>query len=233
MLIGNITMLLDTINSTITKLLKKGATYQFIGEQIGYSRSNTVRLAKKLGLNSKAVKYLTETEKNKIIKWLNKGKSISEIARLLGRSKKTIHNFCNKEHLQRKSSYWWSKEDDELLEDLLGTIPIYKIAKQLKRTKNAVRQRVERLGLDIRDKVDYFTTMELSEITGLHPATINRWINLKQIEAIQDNKNKKGMKFRHYISIESFRDFYLKNKTRKSSLKDLSPEVLEFFDIDG
>jgi hypothetical protein len=101
----------------------------------------------------------------------------------------------------------WTKEEDELLLDSLGTSTITSIATKLGRKSEAVIHRLETLGVyDLAAETGSYRTHEFAEIVGVDPSTILSWIKKQGLPSKQFYKKnaQKNQKRYHYIFPHEF-----------------------------
>jgi hypothetical protein len=92
----------------------------------------------------KQVRFWAEEDFKKLKKWYGKI-PVSEIAKRLNRSKKTILFYAKK--LGLKHSRFWTEEEVELLRQLYPTTPISELKKILKKTEASIYVKASKLGL--------------------------------------------------------------------------------------
>ena len=109
-------------------------------------------------------------------------KNYKEIAEILGRTEDSIVVKMKKKKLSIQSDKRiWSKEEEELLIDLWGTISIEKLAKELNRTESSIRNKVFNLGLGsaINNNYEGLKIQEICELFNISRTVVDGyWIPL-------------------------------------------------------
>lgn len=84
----------------------------------------------------------------------------------------------------------WTEKEIELLTENLTRLPVYQVAKKLKRTPSAVASKARRLKLSRRVRDGHYTATEVAEILGVRVPYVLRWIQRGELKAEASSKPK-------------------------------------------
>lgn len=110
-------------------------------------------------------------------------KTPKEIAEILGRTEDSIIIKINRKGLKNETyeKKFWTEEEEQLLSDLWGNVPIEKIAKQLDRTVSSLlnKARQLKLGAQIENNYDGIKISELCDIFNIRRELVSvHWVAL-------------------------------------------------------
>lgn len=115
-----------------------------------YNRS-TLSISAKLSKNNVKPVSLTDHWSNeefeKLLQLLSENKTINEIAVQLNRSVAAVETKLKREKITNTSSFYWTKEEEELLEDLWYDHNMPYIKKKINRSTAAIKNKANELGL--------------------------------------------------------------------------------------
>lgn len=135
-------------------------------------------------------KYWTE-EEIKIVKLHYKGKhqNIKTIMQLIkdkchiNRSYYAIrHEASNLGLTKNKGKIWTTNQEKELI-NYAGSYTPQQIAFKMKRTLSSIHHKMQDLGLNGRDRIDWYTMGDVCEILGVCDDTFNRWVKSGKLKA--------------------------------------------------
>ena len=141
-------------------------------------------------------------------------KSPKEIASILGRSEDSITIKINRRGLkaQGNDKRFWTREEEEILSDLWGTVSVDKIAEKLDRTVSSLKNKVFQLGLgsQMENNYDGISITQVAELFNVNDQTVSiYWISLG-LKTTTRNISK-TRKYR-YVTINDLFDFLEKNQ---------------------
>lgn len=101
---------------------------------------------------------------------------------------------------QMKTETMWEEDEITILEESAGFQSIESIARKLNRTPNAVRSKLNRLGItSIRELDGSMSLMQLAQALGVSRSVVERWIEEKNLPAMKKNYYYyKRNKVKHY-----------------------------------
>ncbi len=87
-----------------------------------------------------------------------------------------------------KNETTWNEEEITILEENAGFQSIESIARKLNRTPDAVRSKLNRLGItSIRELDGSMSLMQLAKALGVSRSVVERWIEEKKLPAVKKN----------------------------------------------
>lgn len=114
-----------------------------------------------------------------------------------------------------KTETFWREEEISILEESAGFQTIESIARKLNRTPNAVRSKLNRLGItSIRELNGSMSLMQLAKALNVSRSVVERWIEEKNLPATKKNYYYyKNNRMKHYsIYPDLFWEWAEKNK---------------------
>jgi DNA-binding Lrp family transcriptional regulator len=118
--------------------------------------------------------------------YVKEGKNQTQIGEILGVCQSDVSAILKKYRITKKNrkparhNKYWSKEEVEKLEELLGTYNYKTIAKMIGKTPKAVAEKKKRLKLDtVIEATEFLNSNELGTLLGRSPCTIRKWIKNK------------------------------------------------------
>lgn len=149
-----------------------------------------------------ASKHRWTDEERDIVRRDYKGnnRSADYIASNLGVTRCAIKGQVQKMGLAMQKSPPWTEKELDLLEDLIHKHSVTQVAKRLHRSPNAVKVKATRLKLHLRNRDDWYTKMEVTEICGVDHKKVQQWIDSRALKASWHNGHRpsqKGMAMWH------------------------------------
>ena len=102
--------------------------------------------------------------------------------------------------IEMKNEKIWNEKEIEILEEFAGFQSIESISRKLNRTPDAVRSKLNRLGItSIRELNGSMSLLQLAKALGVSRSVIERWIEEKNLPAMKKNYYYyKNNKVQHY-----------------------------------
>jgi hypothetical protein len=119
-------------------------------------------------------------EEDELIKRYFRRRGSKWLTKELGRQRSSIHQRARKLGVVALK-HRWEASDDEYLAHHIGLILDVSIARRLRRTVGAVRERARKKGLT--HTTNFLSAAEVGRIFGLNAAIIRRWIRLGYLPA--------------------------------------------------
>ncbi len=121
------------------------------------------------------------------------GKNNEWLAGRLGRSVSSVKSKAGWLGLTKTSGFkHWTAQENERLVELVGRISPKKVAKRMGRSVTAVRSRAGRMGLSWRNRNDWYTEFEVSEILGFGPHWVGKRIHEGTLKASFEHDREPG-----------------------------------------
>ena len=131
------------------------------------------------------------------------GKNNSLLAARLGRSETAVKGRASWLGLTKPNGFkHWSPWDDERLRDMVGRLPPEQVAKRLGRSVTSVKARAGRIGASWRDRDNWYTAQEVSEILGFGPQWVGKRIRDGTLAASYAGGSESDGKKHHVWRIE-------------------------------
>lgn len=206
-------------NDKLIEMFNKGISYKDMAKYFNVTKKHVSSKLNRLGY-TRAYKPWTKEDKDKAILLHNQGHTYSEIGKELSRTVYSIQKILYDSGNRTINKKHWTDEDVEYLLSKIGSTNFDVIEKKLKRTKEAIRQKLLVLGItSIINNSGMISLNRLSIITRKSGAIIKRWINSGLLKAKKSNIIKRSHVY--LIDIDNFWKFAEKNKDKlKFSLID-------------
>lgn len=192
------------------KELSKTKNIDEIVKELNRTSTSIQAMAKTLNIKLKSTrKNWTEEEYKLLEKLVMKDKKTpKEIAEMLDRTEDSVIIKINRRGLkiQTNDKRYWKKEEEELLQDLWGTVSYETLEKKLNRTVSSIKNKAFQLGLGSQMESNYegLTIKEISELLNINIQTVSvSWIGLGLKYKL--HKISKSKSYR-YVEIKDFID---------------------------
>lgn len=161
----------------------------------------------------KSTNHIWTDEDRDIVRRDYRGTNASSqaIATRLGVTFNAVRGQAAKMGLMRQKSPPWKPKEIKRLEQLIHHKSIGQIAKELHRSKNAVKVKAVRLKLKIRQREGWYTKREVCEIVGEDHKKVQQWINRGALKATWHYDRKPGQEgmASWHIEEEDLRNFII------------------------
>jgi hypothetical protein len=77
----------------------------------------------------------------------------------------------------------WTEDEENRLQNLAGTMPAFRIARELRRSPGSVRGKLAEMGLSARERVDWYTKSEVAEVLAISERSLQRHIDAGRLKA--------------------------------------------------
>ena len=115
------------------------------------------------------------------------GVEIAELVRRTGWPRFIFQNRATVLGLRLYTAERWEPAEIEAIRELAGSVPAYKIAKEIGRSKSAVRNKLFTIDMESR-VTEGFSVNELSKLLGTRHAKIERWIGRGWLSLSADDR---------------------------------------------
>lgn len=106
---------------------------------------------------------------------------MQELSDLLGRGEATIR--CKASQLGISSGYFFTKEEEEYIDQKYGIMSAKAIARKLNRPISSIYYKINQMGLGrICDNIDGFSFKETGEMLGVSDMTVGYWARTKGLK---------------------------------------------------